>query len=449
MSYIDPFKPVILSHPRLPITAHVIPFGLNVTRFIFQDPRTGETNDVITGPEDPRDHWEKGRTFMGPLVGRYANRLPTGKQHFEGGEVEVPEFCEYDPNIAKYVSSLYCIAAPGVCLHGGPEVYKELPQIPIGKIAIQEGPLDRFIWTKIGAVHSQFFTLESPSSSPSSSAIFAAISEAGSNGFPGLLRIEARVAIKQPDSHNTDNPNWGRTAGILRVEYRAQIVDKCEATPVNITQHWGFNLSASDPEARAAEKGTTEEHNLRMMENEEGTGLYTLGLDEKMVPTGTLIKCEDGEEHDWLQKGGQGMGRPIKKAMTATGYDHFYAWGRSDDALKQREIDKQPRLILHSPSSRVTLAFKTNQSGTQFYNAVGQPDAPAPPASSGGAKKLLHEEKPESPSGYSKRSMVVLEFAHPHATFLHKEYQQLAKDDTILRKNDRYFNWVEIELFKG
>ena len=91
---ISPFAPVVLSHPRLPITAHVIPFGLNVTRLVFQNPSSGETHDVIAGPEEPSDHWQQGRTFLGPLVGRYANRLPAGKCRFPGGELDLPEFCE-------------------------------------------------------------------------------------------------------------------------------------------------------------------------------------------------------------------------------------------------------------------------------------------------------------------------------------------------------------------
>lgn len=298
-------------------------------------------------------------------------------------------------------------------------------------------------------MNSQLFTIESPSVSPSSSAIFAVMSEAGSNGFPGLLRIEAKLSVQLPDSHSSDNSAIGRSAGVLRVDYRAQIVDNCEATPVNITQHWGFNLSASDPEARAAERGTTEDHTLRIMANEEQSKLYTLGLDEKLIPTGTLIECERGGPHDWLAEGSLGLGKPMKEAMISTGYDHFYAWGRSEDPWKQREIDRQTRLILHSPATKMSLLFKTNQSGTQIYHANGQPDVPAPPETSGGAKKLIHEEDPNSPSGYAKRSIVFLEFAHPHATFLHKAYQQLAKDDTVLRKLQRYTNWVEVELFKG
>lgn len=94
MSFIDPFQPVVLAHPRLPLTAHIIPLGLNVTRLIFEIPNTGEKHDVIAGPEFPRDHWTKGRKFLGPLVGRYANRLPSGRCKFDGGEMTIPEFCK-------------------------------------------------------------------------------------------------------------------------------------------------------------------------------------------------------------------------------------------------------------------------------------------------------------------------------------------------------------------
>lgn len=341
-------------------------------------------------------------------------------------------------------------AGHGLCQHGGPEVYKELPQIHTGKVAFQEGPLDRMIWTKIGSMHSQLFTIDPPSHMASSSAIFAVVSEAGSNGFPGALRIEARIAIQSPDgsSFNSNQEIPGRSAGVLRVEYRAQIIDNCQATPLNITQHWGFNLSASDSHARALEQGTTNHHLLRIKTIDENNSLYTLGLGKQMIPNGKLLKCEKGGEHDWLQSGSQGLGRPLKEPGRTIDYDHFYVWGRLQDEWKQREIEKESRLTLHSPSTKLTLSFKTNQSGTQIYHAIGQPDAPAPVDSSGGRKKDLHEDNPDSPSGYSKNSIVFLEFAHPHATFLHKEYQEIAKDDTIVKKHQRYRNWVEVEVYK-
>lgn len=94
MAPIDPFQAVVLRHPRLPLEAHIIPLGASPTRIIYTNPSTGEQNDMIVGPEDPRDHWEKGRKFLGPIIGRYGNRLPAGHVKFNGGEMYIPEFCE-------------------------------------------------------------------------------------------------------------------------------------------------------------------------------------------------------------------------------------------------------------------------------------------------------------------------------------------------------------------
>lgn len=90
---VDPFKPIVLQHPQANVVAHVIPLGLNVTRLIYKEP-SGDDNDVIAGPEDEHDHWTKGRTFFGPMIGRYANRIPSGKLAFEGGQLDVEEFCK-------------------------------------------------------------------------------------------------------------------------------------------------------------------------------------------------------------------------------------------------------------------------------------------------------------------------------------------------------------------
>lgn len=94
MNPIDPFRPVVLRHPHAHLAASIIPLGLNVTRLVFRDPSAnGKEHDVIVGPENEQDHWTKGRTFLGPMIGRYANRLPAGKLSFDGGQLELDEFC--------------------------------------------------------------------------------------------------------------------------------------------------------------------------------------------------------------------------------------------------------------------------------------------------------------------------------------------------------------------
>lgn len=97
MTLIDPFAPTVLHHPRLPLSVHVLPYGLTIHRIVFTDPSTAETHDVITGPEDPKDHHTQGRCFFGPVVGRYANRLPKGENELPGGRgtVNLPEWGGY------------------------------------------------------------------------------------------------------------------------------------------------------------------------------------------------------------------------------------------------------------------------------------------------------------------------------------------------------------------
>lgn len=97
MATIEPFTPVILRHPRLPLSVNILPYGLTVHRILFADPTTGETHDLITGPEDPKDHQSQGRCFFGPVVGRYANRLPKGKSELPAGHdatIDLPEWGE-------------------------------------------------------------------------------------------------------------------------------------------------------------------------------------------------------------------------------------------------------------------------------------------------------------------------------------------------------------------
>lgn len=463
MTTVAPFEPTILRHPRMPLAAHVSPLGLNVTKLIFADPTTGAEHDVIVGPEDPADHWNKGRTFLGPIIGRYANRLPAGKQSYDGGQLDIAEF-----------------SAPGVALHGGPEMIKEVPRVPQEELVLQEGPLDRLVWTRLSSSRSQFFGIESPSTPSGSSALFALLNkgvEAGQQGYPGTIRIEVRLAIEASSQPATQNgmqngtqdgpsgpdavPDLGRSAGTLRMEYRAALVDgdACEATPLNMTHHWSFNLSASDASARAQENGTIDWHTLRMFPppslGKSTKKLYTLGLDKKMVPTGELIDCQ-GTPHDWLAGGSDGLGKTIIHDGSLQGYDHFYAWRAPDRQAAQSmhpieyhaRFFSQPRLVLHAPSTKLSLAFRSNQAGVQVYTTNGQPPAPAPADRSGGAKKRLHASSGEENDGIAQRSGVALEFGQPHGTFLHKAYQELAQDDTILRKGQQYRNWIEVELFK-
>lgn len=226
--------------------------------------------------------------------------------------------------------------------------------------------------------------------------VMAVESPAGDQGYPGRLRIEALTAVEG-------------TTPRVHVAYRARLLDACAATPLNLTQHWGFNLSASDP----AHKGkTVEQHTLQMQ-----SPLKLLQLDARGVPTGELIVCD--ASHDWTQA------KRIADRMPEGGYDHFYTWG----STPRRD---EPVVVLRGDSG-IALSFFTNQAGVQLYTANGASDT-APP------RKALH--RGDLRDGI--RSAAFLEFGAPHATFLHRSLQQYAGTDTLLRAGATYENWVDI-----
>lgn len=448
---IDPFKPVVIQATgdagrRLEL--HVLPYGLTVHRLIVTSSSSKtKQHDVIVCPEAERDHHARGRNFLSPIVGRYANRLPAGKSTYVDAKrqgqqhsVDLPEWGGDD-----------------ICHHGGPVMTSsdEPAAIPIGEVPMQKGPLDRLVWTLVNARDSQLFQKEVDSNS-NSIACFALNSAAGSNGLPCDLRIEARFEVSPKGTHgegkSSGGSDLGASNGTVRVEYRAQILSgtkgtAADVTPLNLTHHWGFNLSASDPEAAAKEQGRIDEHLLRM-HSPQTSPLQRLELDPRGVPTGKLIPCPPGDSagHGFST---EGSGKRIGESLPQGGYDHFYTWGPANtDAVVT---------ALRAPSTGLALTFKTNQSGVQFYSANGQPVPSGPQnrvdaASSGGAKKKAHRHLPgeseDTANGIANRSAAFLEFSHPHATFLKPEFQEfIGGEDTLLRAGETYSNWCEIGVW--
>ena len=72
---IDPLKPILLAAEGADLKFSVLPYGLT-----FHSISTEDGEDFIGGPEDPKDHQARGRKFLNPIIGRYANRLPAGKK---------------------------------------------------------------------------------------------------------------------------------------------------------------------------------------------------------------------------------------------------------------------------------------------------------------------------------------------------------------------------------
>lgn len=117
-------------------------------------------------------------------------------------------------------------------------------------MSLHGGPtgFDYVTWQQIPLSHSKLFsktelehfsgpTEEDPDSS---FALFMYTSPDGDQGFPGVLRVETLMALIPG---NEDNGEW--IMGNVIIVYRAKLENEETVTPVNLTQHWGFNLDAS------------------------------------------------------------------------------------------------------------------------------------------------------------------------------------------------------------
>lgn len=435
---VDPFKPIVLSAEATSLIATVLPYGLTIHSISTED-----HEDFICGPQDPQDHQARGRAFLNPIIGRFANRLPAGKVEFKSAnatthQIELPEF-----------------SGAGVVLHGGPQCDKENKADSL----VQHGPFDRCYWQPIDAKDSKFFANSgfSSTSSPTekqSSLIFAIESPDGDSGYPGQLRVETLLAVVP--SSGTD-AELGKSAGRLLLRYRAALATDgtVEATPLNLTHHWSFNLAASNEKSGKIEHGMVSEHVVQMYPP-AGKRLYQLDLDSAMIATGKLNPSGGAADsfsnpgsHNWDMQGG----KPIRQGIPSAGYDDFYVWGL-DSAIPQADdvnkiaTEATKRLRLSSESAGRSLTFHTNQAGTQLYTAEGQPEHPADPAKSGGLMKKAHRKGGLPDSGNFKRSYVAIEFGGPHCGFIRQGLAEVGGREEVLEKGQVYDSWVVCEAWR-
>jgi aldose 1-epimerase len=140
--------------------------------------RKGSLGDVVLG-YDSLSSYVKANPYFGCLIGRYGNRIASGK--FSLGGTEYTLAVNNAPNH----------------LHGGNRGF------------------DKVVWT-----------VQEPESVPGKSLVLTYTSRDGEEGYPG--KLEARVVYSLTDSNE------------LKIQYSAR-TDK--PTVVNLTQHSYFNLA--------------------------------------------------------------------------------------------------------------------------------------------------------------------------------------------------------------
>ncbi|KII85244.1 hypothetical protein PLICRDRAFT_45429 [Plicaturopsis crispa FD-325 SS-3] len=434
------FNPVLITLPSLTpsLALEILPRGLTIHRIIVQ--ADGRTHDLVVGPETPSDHLLK--KYTNTIVGRYANRVPVGTYELE----RHGRHSQFTPKANE---------SEGVSLHGGPEGF------------------DARAWRRITASSAQLFStaeLAHLSEIEESSALFTLTSPDGDQGFPGILRVEVLYALVGGTDAAGPEGDW--TLGTVVILYRAKLEDTDDGsvvgqktgvgsvTPINLTQHWGFNLDAS---LGGDDSLSVKDHTL----NAKAT--YTLPLTPTAVPTGDINPTKGDPKH--THAGGKiGSGE-----VPEGGYDHFYILSTPSsppdyfatrlpleptpgpdgsvlsitpgtDVLGAilREVRNGGKktgdnvLELASEKSGLALQFNTNQSGVQFYsNNFANGDSSRP-------RKKIHGGGVGKP-GYDAFSAAFLEFHEPLSAFLYPKFQQRG-DDTLLASGEVYNNWVTMTV---
>ncbi|CAA7269494.1 unnamed protein product [Cyclocybe aegerita] len=421
------FKPVLLSLPTSltpSLVLEILPYGLTIHKLLVQ--ADGRTHDVVIGPESPKDHVTQ--KYTNSIVGRYANRIPVGTHVLEK---------------KGFKSELKALAneSPIVSLHGGPVGFDAVPWT----ILTKDNPpklFSRSELSRLGGLPESSF------------AIFRLISPAGDQGFPGELTVEALIALISPESPTkpiTTSGDAEYSLGSVVIVYRAKLEGETKTvTPVNLTQHWGFNLDASLQDG--PEPLTIKEHTLTIKAD------HIAELDSSALGTGNFIAVSTKPAHAHTAK-------IIGDKFPDAGYDDYYlfsesaqstietrillnSFGEESNYLKDllRPPDDAERgtragavVELKSKKSGLKLAFDTNQRGAMFYsNALAK--------ATNGARKKIHGGSGVSGDGnaYGPHTAAFLEFHHPLTAFLYPKNKDT--EDTLLTSDELYHNYVRCDV---
>lgn len=158
-----------------------------------------------------------------------------------------------------------------------------------------------------------------------SSLALSYMSRDGEEGFPGNLNVKVVYTLRSGDE--------------LLIDYTAMTDMK---TPVNLTNHAYFNLSAG-------KDSTILGHELRI-----NASKFT-PVDETLIPTGKLASVEK-TPMDFLKF--KTIGKDLEKVKG--GYDHNYVIDKKDSGLNLAAE-------VYEPNSGRQMQVRTTQPGIQFY----------------------------------------------------------------------------------
>ena len=257
----------------------IINYGATVTQILVPD-KKGEMGDVVLGFDSLSGYLQSNNPYFGCIVGRYANRIANARFTLDGKE--------------------YTLAANnnGNTLHGGLKGF------------------DKGIWKLKGKeVNDKHGDLE-----------FQYHSKDGEEGYPGNLEVTVAYSLLP--------------ANELKIDYIAT-TDK--PTPVNLTNHSYFNLSAGIDSSIL-------DHELMLKADK-----YT-PVNDQLIPTG-IIDPVKGTAMDFTAA--KKIGKEI--AQVDGGYDHNWVLSRTGNGADLIGT------LYHAPSGRFMEVF-TTEPGVQFYS---------------------------------------------------------------------------------
>ncbi|GJJ08334.1 hypothetical protein Clacol_002545 [Clathrus columnatus] len=412
-------EPIVLSLSELspPLSVEILPRGLVVNRFLVNV--DGKAQMIL-------NDMDKSHTSIKTLSS-VDTQTAFRRVLFQSKEMDFKQLLTqfqmvYAPNLLNLIDYTFTsnpdLEHPKVSLHGGVEGF------------------DTRDWKKIAISEATLFSEKEKKDIAGlpDNALFTHISEDGDQGFPGQLLIEVLFAVSPGNSSHPQLLEKAVTVGSFYIVYRARLLegDKNLITPVNLTQHWGFNLEAS-----LTEKGqpTPDIRDHRLFIKSDNT----LELDELALATGKL--------HPITNTPLGLTGARIGDNFPDGGYDSFYVFNQPINPVESVRVPlsrlqsldlfeqvlaaparTDPLVRLSSERSGFTLAFDSNRKRLLVYNIT-------PPNS-------LTEKERGNPSTDGQVRKETDMASIPLAAWLHPEIA--ISGDTLLTSDELYNNFVRV-----
>jgi aldose 1-epimerase len=261
------------------ITVQITNYGGKIVSIIVPD-KNGNSGDVCVGYES-LDQYVEGSASLGATIGPYANRIADAEFELDGKKFTL------DKNNGEHT------------IHGGSASFRSK------------------VWDVVKAEKSEL--------------LLSILSEDGSGGFPGNLRLTVTYSVTPEDE--------------LRIEYHATTDQK---TVFNVTNHAFFNLAGSNDILG---------HELMV------NAAAITPVDDTGIPSGEFLPV-GGTPFDFreFKPIGQDISKDHIQLKHMGGYDHNYVLDNPGSKLVYAATLKDPA------SGRIMEVF-TTEPGLQVYTA--------------------------------------------------------------------------------